>query len=303
MKRTHSSSTLQSLPTTKKIQENGQTYFEIYTENGFARSISSPVPINTAETYATPKLNENTNSFIETRILYTINISRNSQVLLGRNIHSGRHIAIKIIDTKNEHNKIQLKNEIRVLSLISHKNIIEYLGHKQYINSAAIYLEYFNGAELFYVLKQNRILPVKVALNIFRQLAETVSYLHSERICHLDIKPENILVNTRQHIKLIDFGLSKRALKNGLVEGYGGSVNYTAPEAVIGGIYNGFLADSWSCGVVLFLMVNGYFPTSGKTPSLPHVPPAVIKITESLLVISPGLRSPIHAVISNKYLN
>ncbi|KAH9387308.1 BR serine/threonine kinase [Nematocida major] len=292
-RRVQSSITMQHIPTTKKIEEEGQIYFEVYTSNGLARSISSPAPLRSAYADLPAEESFSSQKFVSLRILYSISRNQNSHVFLGRSISTGKLLVVKMISTRTRENQAQVKNETNLLPGLLHRNIIRYFGHDHFLRTATIYLEYFKSVELFSLLQQNRILPVGLALHIFRELADALSYMHERRICHLDIKPENILINSRLQIKLIDFGMSQRALKNGLVEAYGGSVNYASPEAVEGGVYNGFLADSWSCGVVLFLMVNGSFPVSSASPSLPHVPREILRILERLLRISPNERSPI----------
>ncbi|KAI5136363.1 BR serine/threonine kinase [Nematocida ausubeli] len=296
--RAQSSITLQSNPNTKKIEEEGQVYFEIYTKDGFARSISSPVPLT--KSHILPgrfirmlDTDDAPDIFSKTRILYSISSNRNSHVFLGVHTSTQQQMVIKIISTRIPENQSQAKNETQILPLLRHKSIIKYIGAKTFLSTVTIYLEYFKGTDLFFLIKKNKIFPAGLALKIFRELADAIKYLHVNRICHLDIKPENIMINSRMQIKLIDFGLAQKSLKNGLVESYGGSINYASPEARKGGVYNGFLADSWSCGVVLFVMVNGFFPSSCRTPSLPHVPVKIIQIIQKLLAISPEARSPI----------
>ncbi|EIJ88842.1 CAMK/CAMKL protein kinase [Nematocida parisii ERTm1] len=298
-KRTQSMITLQGISNTAKVQEEDQIYFEIYSENGLVRSISSPVLITPTERpheripQNEPIKPDTPELFIRTRIIYIISHNKNSHLYLGVDTLTHKKLAIKIISTRSYENKVQARNETRILPILNHKNIIKYLGNREFLSVVIIYLEYFKSVDLFCLIKRNGILPVPLALKIFKSLVDTVKYMHSCRVCHLDIKPENILINGRLDIKIIDFGLSQKALKNGLIEAYGGSINYASPEAVRGGVYNGFLSDSWSCGVVLFIMVNGYFPISRRTPSLPHVPIKIISIIEQLLAVSPEERVPI----------
>lgn len=300
IERIHSSIIVQQAPQTKKIEDQGHVYFEIYTINGLARSISSPELIGQREDTEKKDPFEQTEEslarFITTKILYTISKTPNSHILLGEDIRTHKKIVIKLLSqSQNRTQNTQIQNEIEILSQIKHKNIIEYYGNRKFLNTISIYLEYFSGVELFYILQKRdkRPLSTGVALCIFKEIAETVSYLHSNRICHLDIKPENILINRKNKIKLIDFGMAQKALKNGLVEAYGGSMNYASPEAMEGGVYNGFLADTWSCGIVLYIMATGHFPTTYPIKIPQHTPDKIRNLLKCLLAISPEKRVPI----------
>jgi len=91
-------------------------------------------------------------------------------------------------------------------------------------------------------------------------------YLHKNNICHRDIKPENFLLykkDSEKHIKLIDFGLSKKISKQEILTMPNGTPYYIAPE-VLKGSYTQ-LCDNWSMGVVMFIMLSGKPPFGGKS--------------------------------------
>lgn len=91
-------------------------------------------------------------------------------------------------------------------------------------------------------------------------------YLHKNRICHRDIKPENFLLYKEDdagHIKLIDFGLAKVVIPNEIMNKPNGTPYYIAPE-VLKGSYT-TQCDVWSMGVIMYIMLCGKPPFSGKT--------------------------------------
>ncbi|OAG30137.1 hypothetical protein NEDG_01720 [Nematocida displodere] len=303
-RKTRRNTQLESATTKEHIPKNsiqsGYTYLDIYNTNGLARSFSAPAGTEGgcgAEIVgnSAPEL------FYSVKLLFPIGAGGTSQVFLGEDLRTRKKVAVKLVDTTgHKKGSSAVKNEVTILKeLAPHKNIITFYGEKPLTGRSMLYFEYFPGTELFYLLKSCKTFSGGTLIRIFDQLVSAVAFLHAQRICHLDIKAENILISRSTHLKLIDFGMSKKALKNGLIEGYGGTINYTAPEAQAGGVYNGILADSWSCGVVLFLMANGYFPQEGnRSPHLPQTPRFLQQITHKLLESNPAKREPISALWS-----
>lgn len=94
-----------------------------------------------------------------------------------------------------------------------------------------------------------------------------VQYLHENKICHRDLKPENLIINPdteNRNLKIIDFGLSNKLTKSGMLKTSCGSPNYACPEMLIKSSYNGINSDIWACGVILYVMVCGYLPFEDK---------------------------------------
>eukprot|EP01080_Neovahlkampfia_damariscottae_P007555 gene7555-11878_t len=175
--------------------------------------------------------------------------------------------AIKIIDRQmiiRENMEAQLKREIAIMKILKHRNVIDLREVLQSQNHIYIVLELITGGELFDKIVKEKRFTEKVARRYFQQLMSAISYCHECGIAHRDLKPENLLVDSEDNIKISDFGLSAltapRDSDPQLLTTTCGTPNYVAPEILSEKGYNGFKADIWSAGVILFVMLAGYLP-------------------------------------------
>ena len=122
--------------------------------------------------------------------------------------------------------------------------------------------EYLKNGELhnFIFLSKKRF-SEDISRKIFFDLLKAIEICHKSGITHGDIKLQNVLFNSNFNIKLIDFGFAKN-IKDGLISEITGTRFYNAPEmfncATKG--YDGVLADIFSLGIVLFILVMGFYP-------------------------------------------
>ena len=101
---------------------------------------------------------------------------------------------------------------------------------------------------------------------IMYKLCKSVYYVHSYGIAHRDIKPENVLLTAESEdadVRLLDFGLSKIVGPNQKCTEPYGTLTYCAPEIKLDKSYLETV-DSWSLGVMTYLMLSGSLPFSGK---------------------------------------
>ena len=82
-------------------------------------------------------------------------------------------------------------------------------------------------------------------------------------ICHRDLKLENILIDERNNVKIIDFGFSVSSAPDQKLKIFCGTPSYMAPEIVQKKDYNGFATDIWSLGIILYVMLSGNYPFKG----------------------------------------
>lgn len=189
-----------------------------------------------------------------------------AKVRFARNTETGDPVAIKILDKEKllKHKMVeQIKREIATMKLIKHPNVVrihEVMGSKTKIY---IVLEYVTGGELFDTIVNHGRMREDEARRYFQQLINAVDYCHSRGVYHRDLKPENLLLDSCGNLKVSDFGLSalSQQLKDdGLLHTTCGTPNYVAPEVLEDQGYDGAMADLWSCGVILFVLLAGYLP-------------------------------------------
>ncbi|OMO92038.1 hypothetical protein CCACVL1_06930 [Corchorus capsularis] len=137
-------------------------------------------------------------------------------------------------------------------------------GHKVVLTPThlAIVMEYAAGGELFERICSAGRFSEDEARYFFQQLISGVNYCHSMQICHRDLKLENTLLDgsPAPHLKICDFGYSKSSLLHSRPKSTVGTPAYIAPEVLSRREYDGKLADVWSCGVTLYVMLVGAYP-------------------------------------------
>ncbi|KAH9712911.1 serine/threonine-protein kinase SAPK1 [Citrus sinensis] len=123
-------------------------------------------------------------------------------------------------------------------------------------------MEYAAGGELFERICNAGRFSEDEARYFFQQLISGVSYCHSMQICHRDLKLENTLLDGSKapRLKICDFGYSKSSVLHSQPKSTVGTPAYIAPEVLSRKEYDGKIADVWSCGVTLYVMLVGAYP-------------------------------------------
>ena len=188
------------------------------------------------------------------------------KVNLSLHILTGKIVAIKSIN-KSKRN-FSIKNilyEIKLMKkLRNNKNIVHLLEKFEDKKYIYIVMENIVGGNLLNAIKKMSKFPENLSKYIFKQIIETLKYIHSKNIVHRDIKPHNILLNLNNEIKICDFGVGKEIIKGNLVNETCGTPAYLAPELLSGNYFDPYKADIWSCGIVLYFMLTGFLPFKGN---------------------------------------
>ncbi|KAK5118037.1 hypothetical protein LTR62_004082 [Meristemomyces frigidus] len=125
-------------------------------------------------------------------------------------------------------------------------------------------LEYAQGGELFTHLQIERMFTEEVAAFYMAEMILALEHLHHNvRVIYRDLKPENCLLDAEGHLLLTDFGLSKVALEDERADSILGTIEYMAPEVILGQGYD-FTVDWWSLGAIGFDLLTGSPPFGGN---------------------------------------
>ncbi|KAK1435468.1 hypothetical protein QVD17_01232 [Tagetes erecta] len=169
--------------------------------------------------------------------------------------------AVKFIERGQKIDE-HVEREILNHRSLSHPNIIKFKEVLLTPTHLAIVMEYAAGGELFERICHAGKFSENEARFFFQQLISGVSYCHAMEICHRDLKLENTLLDgsTAPRVKICDFGYSKSSVLHSQPKSAVGTPAYIAPEVLARKEYDGKLADVWSCGVTLFVMLVGTYP-------------------------------------------
>lgn len=182
-------------------------------------------------------------------------------VYKGKNTLSGEIVAIKKINITFVDDAIlnHIKSEIKIMEKLDHQNIVKLIDHK-YDNYGNIYLilEYCSQGS-FSLFLNGKPLKEKYAKKFMKQIAAATKYLIQNNILHRDIKPQNILMDSKKNIKLSDFGFAKifsSNQKGSIGDTVCGTPLYMAPEIIKYKNY-GIKTDLWSLGALMYEMIIG----------------------------------------------
>ena len=181
------------------------------------------------------------------------------------------YVAIKVLKEKylrNEEFLYRFRNESKANASLSHPNIVRIFdvgfGNKmQYI-----VMEYVEGVTLKEYIENVKILNWKEAVRFTLQILRGLQHAHDKGIVHRDIKPQNIMLLEDGTVKIMDFGIARfpKDERTNFKKTIG-SVHYISPEQAVGEITD-FKSDVYSVGIMMYEMLTGKLPFTGKTPEI-----------------------------------
>lgn len=207
------------------------------------------------------------------RLLRTLGRGATAKVKLAVDEDSGDYVALKI------YRRTLLERfviEAEALAIVSaHPNVVVvrnavekatyWTSRGQEREVAYVELEYCAQGELIGFLFSRGALPDNCARRCGRSIAEALAYIHSKGVAHRDLKPENILINGQFQVKVADFGYAKIADSH--CRTHRGTKGYIAPEIIRREDYDGFKADLFALGVIIYILHTGRPPFTQAVPN------------------------------------
>ena len=212
-----------------------------------------------------PKYSINNFKFIrnENNKIICIQKGKYHETLLAKNIKNEKLYSIKHIikeslkDNKDE--KINLiQNEINIQKRLIHPNILRLYSFFEDEKNYLIVFEYAKN-NIYSKIKKEGKLKEEMAYNIFTQILSSLYFLHTNNYIHRNIRPENILINENNEIKLTNFSYCTEIKDKKLTTIIKNKVEYISPEMIREQPYNQSI-DIWSIGVLLYYILHGYSP-------------------------------------------
>uniref|UniRef100_A0A8C9XEM8 non-specific serine/threonine protein kinase n=1 Tax=Sander lucioperca TaxID=283035 RepID=A0A8C9XEM8_SANLU len=181
---------------------------------------------------------------------------------------SSVQVAVKFVSKKMQ-KKEQVAHEVDVLRHVQHHQLVALSDTYESPTSLMLILELLEGGRLLdYLVAHDELMEEKVAFFI-RETLEALQHLHTCRVAHLDLKPENIMVDLRSPtpgIKLIDLGDAVQlSAHRRYVHLLLGNPEFAAPE-LIRGTPVSVATDVWSIGVLSYVMLSGVSPFLDESP-------------------------------------
>lgn len=232
------------------------------------------------------------------KIVQPIGAGGMANVYLAEDLILEREVAVKVMryDFRNDESSIRrFKREALASTELIHPNIVSIYDVGQDENPYIV-MEYVKGTDLKQYIHENYPIPYKKTLDIMNQILSAVEYAHQNGLIHRDLKPQNILIDDDDHVKITDFGIAVALSQNSITQTNSllGSVHYISPEQARGGMATK-QSDIYSLGILLFELLTGKVPFDGESavsialkhfqdslPSIraldPHVPQALENI-------------------------
>jgi serine/threonine protein kinase len=196
---------------------------------------------------------------------------KEASIFHGVDSRTGQPVAIKVPHPEFEGDPLfyeRLMREERIGQKLDHPAIAKVLD-KGKSSRVYVVMELVKGRPLRLLLSEEKKLSEERAVNITVALCGALDYIHSQGVVHRDLKPENVMIDSDDHIKLIDFGIASlagsRRLTFGKLSQVMGTPDYISPEQVTGK-RGDERSDIYALGAMLYEMVTGVTPFADENP-------------------------------------
>src|SRR5271165_764230 len=201
------------------------------------------------------------------RILTLLGRGGMGEVYRAMDLTLGQSVALKFLPEEASRNQRLLERfhgEVRVARVVSHPNVCRVYDIGQVEGMPFISMEYVDGEDLASLLTRIGRLPADKAVETARKLCAGLAAAHDRGVIHRDLKPQNIMINKRGEVVIMDFGLAAIAGELTGAEARHGTPAYMSPEQIKGSVVTA-KSDIYALGLVLYELFTGKRPFDAKS--------------------------------------
>jgi serine/threonine-protein kinase len=201
------------------------------------------------------------------RILALLGRGGMGEVYRAMDLTLGQSVALKFLPEQASRNQRLLERfhgEVRIARVVSHPNVCRVYDIGEVEGMPFISMEYVDGEDLASLLTRIGRLPADKAVETARKLCAGLAAAHDRGVIHRDLKPQNIMMNKRGEVVIMDFGLAAIASELTGAEARNGTPAYMSPEQLKG---SGVTAksDVYALGLVLYELFTGKRPYDAQS--------------------------------------
>lgn len=182
---------------------------------------------------------------------------KNSRVFYVHDLQLDGDLVIKEIPQAKFNSPDEYFKEARIMFAHKHENVVEVHYAGRDADNIYIAMPFYSNGSLKHLISGNHFLTLHQVLRYATQFLSGLNHIHSRKLVHLDIKPDNIMLSNSNVALLADFGLAKYTDVYGLTKQLVAYSLHLSPEQVTNGVMQSRLTDIYQVGVTLYRMVNG----------------------------------------------
>uniref|UniRef100_A0A3P8WZ31 Protein kinase cGMP-dependent 3 n=1 Tax=Cynoglossus semilaevis TaxID=244447 RepID=A0A3P8WZ31_CYNSE len=223
----------------------------------------------------------------------TLGVGGFGRVELMTTVNHGKYYAVKRVSKKHIVAKRQEEHMLFEKKILKSTQCDFIVLHAAFKDTRYIYMvmEFCGGGEIWTKLKESGRFDEPVAVFCTSCVVEAYAYLHKKNIMYRDLKPENLMLDVRGYVKLVDFGFAKEMVRGDKTYSFVGTPEYMAPE-IIKNQGHDFAVDFWSLGILIYELLVGP-PFSSSEPQKIYA-----KILDGVMKYPPYMSEAARSVIS-----
>lgn len=195
-------------------------------------------------------------------------------VYRGLDLRTRRPVAMKTLRVeyrRDTESRARFRREVRTLAFLTHRNVVKIYDLYEDDDAPWAIMEFIDGRSLKEIVQERGRLTLDEVASVLDQTADALDYLHGHGLVHLDVKPQNLIVQPDGLVTLIDFGLAQQAqTPQELIGGSTfGTVAYLAPEQASGEKVD-IQTDVYALGCVVYEMLTGRTPFDSGDEAMRH---------------------------------